>query len=260
LRNTRAPWAYRTRVRAVCIVHETIGLGAYMHAYIVIAIATLTASSAAAQPVGDAKLWLSGKGVADLSKAIDVSGSLELRSGADTGFDQLRLGLALGMRPNKYLGFNVFYVLMSRDGDRQVGTVDETRHRIGADASVRYETDRLSLGNRVRLQDTTYELDANHVHLRDKLHAGYEAVKHVTPYVALEFIYLLSPHSEYRETRFYLGVDWRASKRLELGAYYLLQEETNVRLPEHNQVLGLELTYRFHPIKKKSKLEPADHD
>jgi len=230
-----------------------------MRVHLVIAFVLCTASTAAAQAVSDSKLWLSGTGEADLTHMLRAGASLELRNGADSGYDQTRVGLELGIKLNKYFGFDVFYVLMLRDGDPRLGTVDETRHRIGVDANQRFDTDRLTIGNRIRLHNTTYELDSDHVHLRDKVHVGYEVVEHVTPYVALELIYLLSPKSEYRETRFYVGVDWHAMKRLDLGAFFLRQVETNVQMPEHNNIIGLEATYLFRRV-KKHKIEPADHD
>lgn len=230
-----------------------------MRMLLVITLVAAATAPAAAQVVNDNKLWLSGTGAADLTEIVRFEGTLELRSGAESGFDQARGGLELGIKPNDYLGFDVFYVLMLRDGDPRLATRDETRNRIGADAMLRYDTDKLSVGNRVRLQYTTYELDSDHVHLRDKIHAGYEVVEHVTPYVALELIYLLSPKSEYRETRFYVGVNWHAVKHLDLGVYYMRQIETNVRMPEHNNILGIEATYLFRKV-KKHKLEPAEHD
>jgi len=230
-----------------------------MRVPVILAIVLGTAATAAAQGVDDQKLWSSATGAVDISDTMRASVSEELRNGADSGFDQARTELELGIRPNAYLGFAALYVLMLRDGDPRIGTVDETRHRVAGDASVRYEHERLSLSNRARLQYTTYEFEDDHVHLRDKLRAGYDVTKRVTPYAALEFIYLLAPKSEYRETRFYLGVDWRVKKRLELGAFFLRQDETNVQMPEHNNILGLELTYLVHRI-KKPKAMPADHD
>ncbi len=232
-----------------------------MRAYVVIAIIIASTTQVAAQAVDDTKLWLSGTGEADITENTKFAGSLELRSGADSGFDQARAGLELGFKVNRYVGLDVFYVLISRDGNPRLQTPDETRHRIGTDFNLRYDTDRLTIGNRVRLQHTTYEFEADHDHIRDKVHAGYEVVKRVTPYVALELIYLVNPNAEYRETRYYAGVGWHAAKRLDVGAYLMRQIETNVNTPEHNTVFGLEATYLFRKVKKKDrKPEPGDHD
>jgi len=230
-----------------------------MRCIVVIAIVIGTAASAAAQGVDDAKLWSEATGAVDVADNMRASVSEQLRSGADSGFDQARTELDLGIRANAYLSFAALYVLMLRDGDPRLDTFDETRHRFAGDVKVGWERDRLSLSNRVRLQYTTYEMDSDHVHLRDKIRAGYDVTKHVTPYAALELFVLLSPKGEYRETRWYLGVDWRAMKRLELGAFFLRQDETNVGTPEHNNILGLELTYLIHKI-KKPKPTPTDHD
>ena len=230
-----------------------------MRACVTVAIVMATATTAAAQAVDDDKLWSEATGAVDVTDSTRASVSEQLRSGADSGFDQARTELTLGVRANPYLSFAGLYVLMLRDGDPRIGTVDETRHRIAGDAAVHYELDRLSLSNRVRLQYTTYQFDDDHIHVRDKIRGGFDATKHVTPYAALEFFYLLSPKSEYRETRFYLGVDWRVKKRLELGAFFLRQVETNVQMPEHNNILGLELSYLVYKI-KKHKAAPTDHD
>jgi hypothetical protein len=208
-------------------------------------------STAAAQPVYDNKLWSSMNGEADLTDSARVSVSEELRTGGESGFDQARTEIDVGIRPSAYLGLAALYVLMLRDGDPRLGTADETRHRFAGSATVRYEIGRVSLSNRVRVQYTTYELEDDHVHVRDRIRAGYDVTKHVTPYAAFEAIYLLSPKQEYRESRIYLGVDWRVIKRLEVGAFYLRQAEANVQLPERNNIVGLELTYLVHKIKKK---------
>src|SRR5262245_54188005 len=230
-----------------------------MRACVIVAILMATATTAAAQAVDDEKLWSEATGAVDVTDSVRASVSEQLRSGADSGFDQARTELTLGMRANTYFSFAALYVLMLRDGDPRIGTVDETRHRIAGDASVRYELDRFTISNRVRLQYTTYEFDNDHIHLRDKIRGGYDVTKHVTPYAALELFYLLSPKSEYRETRFYLGVDWQVKKRLEVGAFFLRQVETNVQMPEHNNILGLELTYLVYQV-KKHKAAPPDHD
>jgi len=230
-----------------------------MRACVTLAIVMAAASSAHAQAVDDDKLWSEATGAVDVTDSTRASVSEQFRGGADSGFDQARTELALGIRANTYLSFAGLYVLMLRDGDPRVGTADETRHRLAADATLRYELDRFSIGNRVRMQYTTYEFDDDHVHFRDKIRGGYDVTKHVTPYAALEFFYLLSPKAEYRETRFYLGVDWRVKKRLELGAFFLRQVETNVQMPERNNILGLELTYLVYKV-KKHKAGPADHD
>jgi hypothetical protein len=203
-----------------------------------------------AQTVTDEKLWTSATAAADLTDVLRLSLSEELRLGADSGTDQARTGLQLDIRATDILRFAAGYTLILRDGNQRLGTRDETRHRLAGDMNLVLRFDRLSLSDRVRLQFTTYEYEEAHVHLRNRLRAGVAATKHVEPYVAVELIYLLSPKSEYRETRFYVGVDWRAMKRFDVGGFFLYQVETNVNMPEENFILGLELSYLFRKVKK----------
>ena len=81
--------------------------------------------------------------------------------------------------------------------------------------------------------------------VRNRFKIGVDLPRGLQPFAALELFYLLTPVSEYRETRFYLGLDWNLTSRLDLTAYYMNQKETNVQMPEENQVLGLGISYRF---------------
>ena len=204
-----------------------------------------------AQGVSDQKLWLEGTGEAELGPHLRLAGSTSLRSGADSGVDQFRFDAALGYRLDEHFAFAGRYYLMFRDGYAPLDTQDETRHRVAGDFSVRVRPQRLELSYRLRLQYTTYSLESDHVHLRNKLGAAYAVNKKVAPYVALELIYLASPKNEYRETRVYVGVDWRIKKRIGLDVYYMRQEEENVRTPEQNDILGVQLRYTFVRNKKK---------
>jgi len=217
---------------------------------LVLAVLAVTPRSAAAQTVSDEKLWLAGKGEFDLSREASLDVTAGIRSGADSGLDQLRGEVGVSYRFTDYLAVAASYYLLVRDGYAPLETVDETRHRLAANGELRTRPKRFELSYRMRLQYTTYEQDTDHIAWRHKFHGGYRATKRVTPYAALELIYLFSPHAEYRETRFYLGVDWRFRKRTELGVYFMHQQETNVRLPEENNVLGVELTYTFRHVKK----------
>ena len=210
---------------------------------VLVALIFVAVGEARAQAVADQKLWLSGAAEIPLTEAVraDVGGTL--RAGADSGYDQLRLDTGLSFRASGYLGFAAGYSYMLRDGSPALDTVDDTRHRLTGDVKLRARPGRLELSYRARLQLTTSEVDSTRLHLRNKVAVGYQASKRLTPYLAFEGIHLLDPVAEYRESRFYLGVDVRVDRRFELGVYYLRQVETNVSRPEENHVLGLDLTY-----------------
>jgi hypothetical protein len=204
-----------------------------------------------AQGVSDQKLWLEGTGEAELGPHLRLAASTSLRSGADSGVDQFRFDAALGYRLDEHFAFAGRYYVMFRDGYAPLDTQDETRHRVAGDLNVRVRPQRFELFYRLRLQYTTYPFESDHFHLRNKLGAAYAVTKKVAPYVALELIFLASPNAEYRETRFYVGVDWRIKKRIGLDVYYMRQQEENVRMPEQNDILGGQLTYTFVRNKKK---------
>jgi len=216
--------------------------------------------TADAQTVSDQKLWLEGTGEAELSEKSKLAVSSSLRSGADSGVDQFRIDAIFSYRANEYAAFAGRYYLMFRDGYAPLDTRDETRHRVAGDVNLRVQPARFELSYRLRLQYTTYQFDQDHFHLRNRFRAAYAATGRIAPYAALELIYLASPNAEYRETRVYLGVDWRIKKRLELGVYYMRQQETNVNTPEENDILGIGVTYTFHRHKKDAQISGTDPD
>ena len=215
-----------------------------------VAFLLLLAGTADAQSVSDNKLWLSATGELDLTRATQLGLTASMRSGADSGLDQLRAEVELDHRVTDYLAVGGAYYLTSKDGNARLDTRDEVRHRLLGQGTLRLRRDRFELSYRLRLQFTTYEFDSDHFHVRNKFKAAVSATKHVTPYAALELIHLASPKAEYRETRFYLGVDWRFRKRTELGIYYLRQVETNVNTPELNNVIGIGITYTLRHVKR----------
>jgi len=230
-------------------------------AVLLIACLLVLAGTANAQTVSDNKLWLSATGELDLSHATQLGLTAGLRSGSDSGLDQIRAEVELEHRLTHYLELGGAYYLMSRNGNARLDTRDELRHRLFGQGTLRIRPDRFELSYRLRLQYTTYEFDSNHFHVRNKFKGAFAATKRVAPYAALELIYVTSPNSEYRETRFYLGVDWRFRKRTELGIFYLRQVEHNVNTPEHNNVLGVGITYTFrHAKRPDDELSGTDPD
>lgn len=232
-----------------------------MRRTLLVIVILLARGTASAQAVSDSKLWLEGTGEIDLSDAAQLAVSASIRSGVESGFDQLRGAARLSYRVTDYLAFAGGYTLISRDGYGPLDTLDETRHRLSGDVNLRVRPGQFDLSYRLRLQFTTYEFEDDHFNVRNRVRAGYRATKRVTPYAALELIYVMAPKAEYRETRFYLGVDWRVKKRIELGFFFMRQEETNVRTPERNSVLGVDLTYTFKRAKNKNDdVSGADAD
>jgi uncharacterized protein DUF2490 len=209
------------------------------------ALLAVAPAPARAQVQEDNQAWLTAEGRADLTRALRLTVQQELRVGTEAGYDETFTDVELGYRINRRFAVGAHYRLILLDG--------ETRHRVAGDAAVRWRKKPVDLRYRLRLQATTREADSTLVPMRHKFTLGILAPHHLEPYVAVEFHYLLSPVSEYRERRLYAGVEWAATDRLDLEAYFLDQRESNVQLPEHNQVIGLMASWQFRSVGGKGK-------
>lgn len=180
----------------------------------------------------------------DLSRPVRLDLEHEERLGSADGFEKRVTEIELRVDVHDMLQLAGSYRL-------SVTAEDGVWHRASGDAKASYEVARLSFAYRLRLQ-SSYRPDGTVSMLRNKIGASYELGKRVEPFAAFESHYSRT-NSEFRENRLVLGSEVRLSKRIELEAYYMYQNEFNKRIPERNHVLGLGLSFRLRKAKKSKE-------
>lgn len=192
--------------------------------------------AARAQRVTDERTRLEGGVDAGLAPSVQLEATQQLRLGIDAGFDETHTQLAINWRVIDLVRIGALYRLIILD--------NEVRHRIAGQGELRGKAGKLTASYRLRLQET-FRTNDDRLVLRNRGKLAVRAVKHVEPFVAIELHHQLDPQAEFREVRLVAGVDWRLSKQLDLATYYMFQDESNVRMPERNHVLGASLTYHL---------------
>ena len=209
-----------------------------------VAVVLSSTSIAGAQATTGHELWLFGGGIADLTRRLELGLEQQVRlDESATGFNQTFTELSLRYRVARPFRVGGFYRLIVLDG--------ETRHRVGVDGEALARIDRVRFGYRLRLQHTTRDQSARTA-LRNRVKIAVDAPHRLTPFVSAELFYVFEK-SELREQRFSLGLDWAATKKIELTAFYLYQREINVNAPERSHVLGLGLTWTVRALKRARK-------
>ncbi len=206
-------------------------------------LALALSAPARAQTRNDNRVWLSAEGEAELTQKLRLNVEQQLRLGAHRGYDKTHTDLGMGYRLSEPFRVAAHYRLAFQGSDG--AKPGETRHRVAGDFEARHRFERIALSWRTRLQRTSRENAAALVAWRNRFKVAVDAPKRLEPFLSVELQYLFSPASEYRETRLSLGLDYRATKGLSMGIFYLYLKETNVQRPDQLNVLGIGVTYRF---------------
>jgi len=198
----------------------------------------LYAGAAWAQPRSDEQVWLSAEGQAVVTKRLRLGVEQQLRLDEQaSGFDQTHTELSVAYRLRKFLSVGAGYRFIVRGAE-------ERRHRGMADAALSHDLGPVELQYRFRVQMTTREMDTQTV-LRNRVRAAIDLPHRLMPFAAAEVHHVVDPGQELRELRGYLGLDWEATRAVELQLFYLHQRELNVNVPERNHILGMGFRYRF---------------
>ncbi len=207
----------------------------------VVAALLMTGGVAAAQTVADQKVWVSGEGTADVTPDLRLGVEQQLRlNDSASGFEQTftELGARYRIAPRFRVGG--FYRVIVLD--------DETRHRFGGDGEARQPVGRAELGFRLRLQHTLRDAGGRTV-LRPRLKIAFDAPHRLTPFVAGELFFELGDN-QLDEQRLAAGLDWDATKRVGLTAFYLFQHEDK-KMDEQAHVLGLGVVWKVRVIPRR---------
>lgn len=197
----------------------------------------------------DEQSWLEGGVDAGLGSRVQLEASQQLRLGVDAGFDETHTQLEINWRVIDQIQIGALYRLIILD--------NEVRHRIAGQGELRGKAGKLTASYRLRLQET-FRTNDDRLVLRNRGKLAVQVVKRVEPFMAIELHHQLDPQAEFREFRFVAGVDWRLSKQLDLATYYMFQDESNVRMPERNHILGASLTYHLGDLREDIDAGPKD--
>jgi hypothetical protein len=218
----------------------------------ILAIAAITligSSQAHAQSNTDTKLWTGFAGRIDLLEPLRLDIEHQQRLSSDTGIEKSLTEFELRLRLATYFKVGAAYRIIATEDDG-------FWHRGSLNLGAEYEFGRIGLSYRLRLQSTKRSTETVNA-IRNKIGAEYDLGGGLTPNVAAELHYS-STNSEFRELRFVVGVDKQLSKKLSIGAAYMLQSEYNKQVNETNHVLILGVTYVFRKVKgAKSSPSPA---
>lgn len=205
-------------------------------------ITALTAPSALAQTQQDTQLWASVEGQAEVSPRLQLEVEQEIRLGSSAGFDETFTNISGRYDFTDHFAVGAHYRLILRE--------DETRHRVGGDFRAKTRFGRLEPSYRMRLQATSRPNDDTLVPIRHRVQLAIDLPRKLEPFFGAELQFMLSPVSEYRERRFFVGVGWRATKRISLEASYLNLAESNVGQPDSFHVFGVSMSYQVREAKK----------
>ena len=215
----------------------------------------LTPASDASAQVSDEKVWAGFTGRVEVTPQLRLDAEQQVRVGTTDGFEKTFTELALRFSASRRLRLAARYRFAFVDGrgtwHRFAGDL-QLRHRLGAHALLSY---------RLRLQTQSQD-NGTRNYVRNKVEAGYEASKRLTPYGAAELHYLTS-NSEFRELRLVAGVEYELTKKTALEFFYICQDEFNTGTPETNHILGIAVEHRFRKAssggkakKKRASPEP----
>ncbi len=123
---------------------------------------------------------------------------------------------------------------------------DRNEFRMSLDANLSWNFKKWNLrpGYRFRFQNTTVNYTGQNLTLlRNQLELEYNLSKLVDPYLEYENFYRLNDKNEVRTHRYTLGAKWRLNKHTDLKTYLRRDNEVNVKDPEEENIIGMELSF-----------------
>ena len=212
-----------------------------------IAAASWLESSAHAQVEDDARLWAGFTGKVDIIQPLEATVTQEVRLDDNfVGHEKTFTQIGLRYRINKYLQLGGHYRFSIADDEAAM--VTDIRNRVAAELRLRWPINDLRLDYRLRLQ-TTGTNDGMKSYVRNKVGIEYALNKNLAPFAAFELHYSTTA-SEFRQVRFYGGLNYELSKRFDIEGFYLYRYEFNVQMPERNHIIGIGASYQFRRVRK----------
>ncbi len=216
-------------------------------------------SFSCAQSGDDAQFWMYFKLEKKVYKNLSIALSQQTR--ITQNFSTLSYGfIDVGPRYklNKYFHFGASYVYGINDDFYRKNysrKMLSNRHQYYGYVSIHYSYRRWEIINRCMIQGQVkdiYTSDNGFIpdyYYRNKTTVEYEITKKIIPYFSTDIYYLINDNSQYgnqvNRVRYYLGVNYRLSKRSNIDLYYLIQKAYNSKFYEIEYVVGLNYNYKF---------------
>jgi hypothetical protein len=166
-------------------------------------------------------------------------------------FNLFYTNVGLDYKINSHFKTNVTYRFINKF--KENGTIS-FRNRLMWDFSFKQPINKFEISLRHRLQAekknifTSYDGYLLEWFSRQKLEVNYKLSELITPYASLEMRYQISDlrnnydNMGFHRIRVQVGADFKISKVLKLGLYYLKQNEFDTFLPENLHILGFEFS------------------
>ncbi len=124
------------------------------------------------------------------------------------------------------------------------GQRNEFRFSLDANVEWNFKEWNLRPKYRFRFQNTTVDYTGeNKTLLRNQFELSYNLSRPVDPYVEYENFYRLNLKNEVRNHRYTFGLEWKLNKDIDLKTFIRADREVNIKRPDKQNILGLELSF-----------------
>jgi len=214
-------------------------------AIVALLLVGLFSANEAAQAGNDWEFWSHYEVVSSINDALDFKVKPELRYNNDFGnhyYTHVDVGLDWKIKDWFILSPYYRHVDEKKNEDWQV------EHRPHLSGTFKWELFGLSFGDRNMLEYRIKEdkEDKDFFRYRNKLTLSLPKVTKfgIQPYVADEPFYDFDVN-ELNKNRLYAGLDFKTTKNIKVGVYYILESRKKSGSWTNVNVLGLSLQYRF---------------
>lgn len=193
------------------------------------------------------EIWVEAGGQAKIVKKLNLSFAEGLRL-QEGSMGQTYTQLELGYKINKYISVEGGYRFIQKPAFFSILDYD---HRFAVSVSLSYKTGKFTFGFRPRFQHRIRGIYADDgkrskTYNRNKLSLKYDINDYMALTMSYEFFYRLSGMGNFiDQNRYKLEGSYKISKKHTVGAFYMMQRETQVYLPELTHVAGLNYNYKF---------------
>ena len=188
----------------------------------------------------DTELWSGGLFQFKLSGKFQIDIEEQMRFNQDVSKLQLEFTeVGLKYLLNKHFTFKGNYRFIAKPGKYN-------RNRLTADTYYKWKniTFPLSVNYRLRFQHTIENTTKKtFTYIRNELTLKYNLSKLPDPYLAYEVFYRFNTINRISTTRFYLGLQWKWTKKFGTTTFYCLQK--NIIKSGKKNIFGIMFTYKM---------------
>jgi len=137
--------------------------------------------------------------------------------------------------------------LPSRNTGTEISDNNKSRVYLDASTGIKIFNTGIKAGYRFRYEHSWENITlVPSDYLRNRFELDYNLSKLVDPYADWESFFRLNRKNEFRQNRCRIGLNWNISKKLNIDSYYLYMKDINVKNPETNFIIGLQVEYSIN--------------